>query len=186
MLLNYSGYMIINSKKEDLRSVLKLDDEWLKYKKCQKYLGVLITDSGNLRDDIDALVNHKNKDVCVKLPNFVRKNKHAPVTIKLKVVKACVNSSLTYSSETRGSNSLIKVQALQRKAIKIALSIKLNTANEITYIESGFKPLKAMIYKRQLKFFQKFKESCINNPTASTSRKFLQAMNKNVFYLRHY
>ena len=188
MSLNYSksGYMIINPKQEDLRSSLKLNHGWLNYKTCQKYLGVLIMDTGNLRDDIEAFIASKNKEVCVKLANFVRKNDLAPVMIKLKVVNACINSSITYSSETWSSYSLNNVESLQCKAIKIALGIRSNTANEITYVESGFKPIKAMICKRQLKFFRKFKNSCFVNPTAPTSKIFSHAMDKNISFLRHH
>ena len=43
-----------------------------------------------------------------------------------------------------------------------------------------------MVYKRQLKFFRKFKESCLSDVTAPTSKIFLHAMDKNIFFLRHY
>ena len=123
MALNYptSGYMIINPKQEDLRSSLKLNHGWLNYKTSQKYLGVLVMDTGNLRDDIEAFLASKNKEVCVKLADFVRKNDDlAPIMIKLKVVNACINSSITNSSETWSSYSLNNVESLQRKAIKMS------------------------------------------------------------------
>ena len=147
---------------------------------------MLITDSGNIKDDVSAFLNHKNKDVCIKLANLMRKNAQAPITVKFRVLEACVNSSLTYSCETWGSSPLNNVEVLQRKALKITLNIKYNISNEIAYTESGFKPLKAMIYKRQLKFFRKFTDSCRNNPTAATSKVFNQACDKNITFLKHY
>ena len=188
MALNYkkSAYMVINPKKEDIRCDLKLEDGWLNYKKTQKYLGVIITDSGNIKYDISEFLMDKNKEVNIKLANFMRKNSLAPVNIKLKVLRSCVNSALTYSCETWSSSPLNNVEILQRKALKISLNIKYNTSNEITYVESGFKPLKAIIYKRQLKFFKQFRNNCINNPTAATSKIFNKAMDKNIAFLKHY
>ena len=108
------------------------------------------------------------------------------IMVKLKVVQACVNSSLTYACETWGSSALNKVEVLQRKALKLAMNIKQNTANEIVYIERGFKPLKGMIYKRQLKFFRKYRDCCLQNSTAATSKIFLEATAKNISFLKHY
>ena len=189
MSLNYkkSGYMIINPMcDDDIKCDVKLNSGWLKYKSCQKYLGVLFSDSGNLADDIDSFIKDKNMDVSVKLANFVRKNEHAPIVAKLNVVNACVSSSLTYGCETWSSSSLNTIEVLQRRALKIALSIKKSTSNEILYIETGFKPLKGSIYKRQLKFYRKFKNDCAANPLSSISRVFHQASTKNIFFLRHY
>ena len=115
MSLNYSksGFLIINpSSKNDIRCDLKLDNGWLDYKNCQKYLGVLISDSGVLKYDIDAFLKLKNKDVNIKLANFIRKNAYAPIVVKLKVLNACVNSSLTYACETWGSSPLNNVEVL--------------------------------------------------------------------------
>ena len=42
------------------------------------------------------------------------------------------------------------------------------------------------LYKRQLKFFLKFKDFSINNPNTSISKIFLHAMNKNITFLKHY
>ena len=43
-----------------------------------------------------------------------------------------------------------------------------------------------MIYKRQLKFYRKFRNSCRNNPEATISKIFQQAVDKNISFLRHY
>ena len=79
--------------------------------------------------------------VCTCVRACVRKNGQAPIMVKLKVVQACINSSLTYACETWGSSALNKVEVLQRKALKIAMNIKQNTANQIiVYIEVGLNP----------------------------------------------
>ena len=84
----------------------------------------------------------------VKLSNFIYNNKYAPVTVKLKVVKAFVNASITYSYESWGSCALNTIESLQRKALKIALGVRNNIPNEIIYGESGFVSLRPALYKR--------------------------------------
>ena len=93
----------------------------------------------------------------MKLANFMNKNKFAPGMVKLKVVKACINTALTYGCETWGNYPLNNIEVLQRKTLKIALNIQNNTPNEIVYLESGFTPLKPIIYRRQLQFYRKYK-----------------------------
>ena len=188
MSLNYkkSGYMIISDKCDDIKCDLKLEDGWLNYKRSQKYLGIIITDSGNIKNDVSAFTDDKNKHVNIKLANFIKKNMYAPIMIKLKVVNACVNSALTYGCEAWSSCPLNSIEVLQRKALKIALNIQSNTPNEIIYIETGFKPLKTTIYKRQLKFFRKFKNECLNNHDSTISLIFQQAMDANVPFIKHY
>ena len=127
MNINYkkSCYLIINPTDiVDLKCSLKLKNSYLEYKNAQKYLGVYITDSGVIKDDIDTFVKYKNGDVSIMLANFMRKNEHSPIVAKLKVVAACVNSSLTYGCEAWSSSSLTSIEVLQRKALKTALCIK--------------------------------------------------------------
>ena len=119
-------------------------DGWLNYKR-QQYLGLIVTNSGNTKYDIAEFLKDKNKEVNIKLANFMRKNSLAPINVKLKVLKSCENSVLTYSCEIWSSLPLTNIEILHRKALKISLNIKYNIPNEITYVESGFKPLKAMI-----------------------------------------
>ena len=188
MSLNYkkSGYMIINGKTNDTRCHLKIESGWLEYKTSHKYLGAIFNDLGNLREDVTTFLDKKHKDVNVKLANFMNKNQLAPIMMKLKVVNACVNSSLTYGCETWGNCPLNKIETLQRKALKIALGIRTNVPNDILYSESGFLPLKPIIYKRQLKFFHKMRHDASVNPTSPISCLFNMGMNENVAFLRHY
>ena len=101
-----SGYLIINGREQDVKSDLKLSTGWLSYKSKHKYLGSIITDTGKISDDVNLMVKTKSKDVMVKLSNFVYNNKHAPVSVKLKIVKACVNASTSYTCECWGKQFL--------------------------------------------------------------------------------
>ena len=128
----------------------------------------------------------KNKQDSVKLANFIYRNKYTPIMVKLKVVKACINSSLTYACETWGNCPLNSVEVLQRTALKLILNVYNNTPNEIVYIESGFTPLKPTIYKRQLNLFRKMKNDATRNPLSTISRFFIDIIHKKLPYIKHY
>ena len=67
------------------------------------------------------------------------------------------------------------------------LDVSRNTSNEIIYIESGRLPLKPMIYKRQLKYYYRMKNDCMNNPTFTfISMIFAQAFSSNTTFVKHY
>ena len=61
--LSKSGYLIINGKAGDHKSNLMLNNGYLEYKSELKYLGVMISDKGNLREDIDLFVTNKRSNM---------------------------------------------------------------------------------------------------------------------------
>ena len=126
MSINFkeSGYMIINGKEADVKCAFKLKAGWLKYKDKHIYLGAIFTDSGKMKDDLNAFTEDKGTDVIIKLANFIYNNKSAPVVVKLKIVEACINASITYTCESWRNCPINQLESLQRKALKIALSIK--------------------------------------------------------------
>ena len=178
--------MIINPKKLDYRVNIKLKSGWLSYKKSVVYLGVIISDIGVLHEDLVSHVAEKSKSVYIKLANFIRNNPFAPVTVKLKILKACLESSLLYGCETWGSSSLQKVETLYRKAIKITLSMSNRTPTEIVYIESGLAQLKCKVYKRQYIFWKKIITYMESDNNTSITKIYKLAIEKNLQYLRHY
>jgi len=188
MKLNYgkSGYMIINGKQVDLKCHLKLTDGWLLYKPSQKYLGVIITDSGLLKIDITSYIDKKNKEINVKLASFVTKHSMLPLPMKMTVVNACVESALLFGCESWSNFSIKSVDVLHRKAIKLVMDIFSNTANDIVYSELGIVGLKPIVMKRQLKFFRKLKQDCAENPTSTISSIFNSAIRAKIPYLKHY
>ena len=54
-----SGYMIMNAGENVLKTDLKLSFGWLSYKNRQKYLGVIICDTGKLLDEMNLLAKEK-------------------------------------------------------------------------------------------------------------------------------
>ena len=57
----------------------------------------------------------------------MRNEAFAPVTLKSKILKACMRAALIYGHEAWSSSSLIKIETLFRKAIRITFSIHSRT-----------------------------------------------------------
>ena len=135
--LSKSGFLIINGKEEDIKCNLKLKNGMLPYKNELKYLGVKISDSGSLREDVSRYVEAKRNNVSIKFRNFCRSHFLAPQFVKMKVLNSCVSSSLTYGCETWGMKTSKIAETAFRQGLKSALSVRDCTNNEIVYIESG-------------------------------------------------
>ena len=151
--LSKSGYMIINAKPEDLKTGILLKNGILEYKSKLKYLGVFISDTGKIKEDVLYFVNSKRSNLTIKFGNFCRKNFLAPLLIKLKVLNTCVNASVTYACETWGVAKIKEVETMFRQGIKSALSVRESVNNEIVYVESGERPLEIRIAASQIKFW---------------------------------
>ena len=67
-------------------------------------MGVVISDSGSVKEDVKRYLANKRANVIIKYSNFCRVNRDAPLSAKLEVLDKCVSSSLLYSSETLGNN----------------------------------------------------------------------------------
>ena len=122
----------------------------------------------------------------MKFANVMTKDADARVLVKLKVVNACVNSSLTYSCETWGNYPLSKVEVQQRKSLKIALDVKSSVPNEIIYIESNSFPLECKIKSRQLKFWKFLEDYMTSHPGSAVAKITQLGKDLNIPYLRHY
>ena len=148
--------------------------------------GAVFSDDVAVHVDVNLHAKRKSKSVLIKLANFMRNNEFAPVTIKCKVLRACLKSAILYGQETWSSSSLCKIETLFRKAIKLTFNINTRSPNEIIYMETGFYELKAEIYKAQHKFWTKIKTDIEKDPDTTVSTLFRKALDKNVQYLRHY
>ena len=148
-------------------------------------LGSPLTYTGILKDDLDAHLKERFKNI-IKYFNFIRSNKTAPISIKLKVLSSCVLSTILYNCETFGDMLPDGIEKLYHKLIRSAHNVRHNTPSELILIESGLLPLKALVAKRQLKFFRKFEISIRNNSIRhSVFNELLQVENR-TSYLNHY
>ena len=74
-----------------------------------------------------------------------------------------VTSTLFYNCKAFGHILLKVLEPLYFKLIKSVLNVRPNIHDELVLIESGLLPLKALVKKRQLNFFRRFKESLSKN-----------------------
>ena len=114
------------------------------------YLGYLFADKGTLNNDIKINIQNKQSNITVKYSNFCARNFCAPINIKLKVLHACVISSLCYGSETWGKHTSSQLESTYKMGIKTTLSVRFNTCDDIIYIESGSYSTACSIKKRQI------------------------------------
>ena len=98
--IDKSCFLIINPKKEDRRTCITLKSGVLKYKAKFDYLGVIVSDTGLLKEDVKSFIDRKNGNVSVKFTNFCKTNKNAPLHVKLEVLDKCAKASLIYGCET--------------------------------------------------------------------------------------
>ena len=152
--LGKSGYIIINGKRHDDKCTLELDDGQPEYKNKLCYLGVMIGDKGNIKQEIRNSFNEKKGNITVKFTNVCSKNYLAPLDVKLRVLNSCVVSSLLYSCETWADNIPNEIEVMYRIGIKTALNIRNSSCNGIVYVESGLFPLICRVQILQLGFWR--------------------------------
>ena len=180
-----SGYMIIG-KGNVKRETLQLKNGKLDYKENYNYLGYELTDSGNIRNDFNRHFNNRRSNTSIKFLNFCNLNFLAPLSIKLKVLNACIKSTYLYSCEIWGKLNVQPMEVEYRKSLRAALSIRKSVNNEIAYIESGQYPLECEIKSRQLKFWQSMKNYAFENQQSYFNRILTTAIDMNIPYITYY
>jgi hypothetical protein len=181
-----SSYLIINGGDEDPKTNLQLNYGVLEYKSKAVYLGGVVTDTGNLKHDVEEFVNGKRPNITVKYNNFVRKNNLAPVGIKLNVLDVCVTAALTYACETWGTANVKPLEVAYRFGLKRALSLRENTNTEILYVESDRCPLSTRVAKQQLNFWLKLNIYLQDNPDHPLAGLIEYARSINLKYIAYY
>ena len=162
---------------------LLLNNGYLQYKNAIKYLGVIISDTGNIKKDVQMYIQKKPANVYTKFTKFCAKNYFCPLKIKLKVLDTCMSSSILYGCETWSDAMPTEVEVIYRIGIKTALSIRDNTNNEIVYIESGLYPIECIVKKRQLSFWMHILKSSESNYLRSMLQK---TSAYDIYYIKYY
>ena len=175
-------FVMINGDGDDL-DPLPLGDCRLNNVDYLEILGSHISSSGSLDVELDLHMEKRFKS-CIKYFNFCRENKLAPVSVRIKTLKACVMSSLLYNCETFGSKLPKSLETLYNKLIRSALQVRANTPTLLLYIESGLLPIKALIEARQFNFFKRFESTLL----ATGDRKFVfdQLASNPSKFMKHY
>ena len=154
--------MCVNGEEEDTQPII-IDELILKPTNSEAYLGSIITNSYKLIDDVNADIKNRQVNV-IKFFAFLRNNRNAPVNVKLKVLNACILSSLLYNSETWSNVNINRLEILHRRMLRAILGIGSRTCNEIVYIELGITSLQTHITIKQFEFWKKVINMNDDNP----------------------
>ena len=175
-------FIVINGNDNDKTDFL-IPNGVVRHVEVVKLLGSHITESGSI--DVDLSHHMKDRYLAVlKFFNFIRSNKLAPSAVKLKVLEACVTSSLLHNCETFGKHIPENLEKIYFELIKVSLGVRWNTPNQLALIESGMLRLQGIIHSRQYKFYLNFIEQL--EPNSARSTVFYALRNLNIKYLEHY
>ena len=155
--------MCVNSKdKEDNEPIIS-NGVTLKCSLDEVYLGSVITCSTKLAHDVEADIKHRHLNI-VKFYAFLRSNRNAPVDVKLKVLEACVFSSLLHNAETWADCRIERLEVLHRRMLKSILGVRMTTPSELLHVELGVTSVKTYVSVKQFNFWKKVVELSDSNP----------------------
>ena len=180
--LSKCEFIVINGDQQDKENFI-LPNGLIKNVEYVTLLGTQISYTGKLQYDLNLHMK-KRFHAISKFYNFLRSNKLAPISVKLKVLEACVCSALLHNCETFADKIPNDLKMMYISLIKSCLGVRKNAPNLLVLLESNMHPLEAMIYSRQLNFITKFKK---NLPERSArSIVFNELLKHNNVYLNHY
>ena len=108
------------------------------------------------------------------------KNELAPINVKLEILDSCVTAALVYGCESWGGESTGKLESIYHMGLKRALSIRVTTNDDITYIDAGRFPLLMTIRKQQLKFWNTLMSQVERDPTTLLAKLIAHAERLNL------
>ena len=175
-------FVVINGDSTDT-APLPFGGEFLNNVGYITLLGSHLTAKGTLMEDLKIHMQTRYIS-CIKFYNFLRANKLAPLSVKLKVLKACVVNSILFNCETFGSNTPKDLDKIYQKLLKCTFNVRMNTPILTLFVESGFMPIKTLILTRQLKFFNRYKQGLLRQ--SPRVELFNRLMVNPTSYLKHY
>ena len=185
MLDRQNCFIVINGEDDDRVSV-NIDGGQINCVKDVMTLGSPLTDSGVSQKDLDLHLKERFMNV-VKFYNFLRSNKQAPISVKLNVLLACVQGTLLYNCETFGEKLPSDIKKHYHKLLRCTVNVRGNTPIELVFIETGFLPIKALVEKRQLKFYRRLRNSFRGDDSVRKSVFENLSKDENLTgYLHHY
>ena len=180
--LNKCEFIVINGDENDKRDFV-LPYGVVKHVDYVTLLGSQLAESGNLEDDLNYHMKNRYQAVS-KFYNFIRTNKLAPSSVKLKVLNACVVTALLHNCETFGNKLPRDLESLYHTLIKTCLNVRRNTPNDLVIIESGMLNIRAMVQSRQYNFYLKFISKLEPNSARKIVFSYLRGSRNK--YIEHY
>ena len=176
-------FTVINGTEDDKHPLEISEDESVKYAEFLEILGSHISEK--LQKDLQLHFQTRFKNV-IKFFNYIRMNKEAPLSVKLRVLKSCVVTTLLYNSEAFGPFIPDGLEEVYFRMLRAALGVRSNCPNLILLVEAGFLPLQCMILTRQLKFYRRYGASIQPNSTRAEMFEHLLHDDNCTSYLKHY
>ena len=165
------------------RESIPFENSYLQHSPHLEILGSHITGSASIKEEMQLHMQKRHMSV-IKFYNFIRSNRSAPLKVKLNILRSCVTGSILHHCEAFGDQIPKDLEASYMKMLKSCFNVRVSTPNHLVLIESGFLPLRAVVYCRQLKFYQRFTDSIQTN---SRRHKVLIFLQQNLTrYLKHY
>ena len=172
-------FLAINSSETDS---MVLENGEICCKNKAVYLGSIITDTGNVSDDVAAEIKQREKQFS-RFQAFLRENYNAPLVAKENALEACVTSAVLNNCEAWGNANISVLEALYHKALKRMLGVRKSVCNELPYVELNRPTLTAIVHKRQYKFYK----SCTQDRDWPLLRHIIrQALDARCPFINHY
>ena len=174
-------FLVVNGSEED-RAPLPFGETALENVEHTLLLGSHLTQNVSSMDEGDLHMKKRYPSV-IKFYNFLRSNKSAPIKVKTKVLLACM-SSLLHNCEAFGPDIPKDLESTYVKLLKACFKVRSNIPNIILYVETGFLPIKYIVYVRQFNFYQRLLDGMeANSRREKTMNKLLEIPSK---FLKHY
>ena len=172
-------FLTINSSETE--SIVLTNGE-IKWANQAVYLGSIITGNGDVNADVVAEIKQREKQFS-RFQAFLRENYNAPLSVKEKVLEACVSSAVLNNCEAWGNANLSALETLYRKALKYMLGVRKTVCNEFPYIELERPTLTSLVHKRQYKFYK----NCTQDRDWPLQRHIIrQALDVKCTFVNHY
>ena len=155
--LSKCSIMCVNSRDVLDNQPMKINDVILKHVTEEVYLGSVITSSNKLVNDVLADIKLRQISV-VKFFAFLKSNKNAPISIKLKVLDACVISFILHNAETWADSRIERLEVIYRRMLKAILGVRITTCSEMLYVELDVPSIKTRLLIKQWKLWKKVRE----------------------------
>ena len=156
-------YMAINSA--DAEPMI-MDDITIGRTESYTYLGATVSNN-NIATQVKIHMKQKQTHVR-KFTSFCTKNSDSPYRVKHRVWTSALNSALLYSCETWLTADLRAVESSFMNSLKLMLSVRQTTCNDLVHIETGIPNAKSVIVDRQRAYFRKLRANHTNDYIANT------------------
>ena len=174
-------FTVVNGDDDDISPLNINEKDKISFTEYLEILGSHI--SSCLKFDLELHMKKRFKNV-IKFFNYIRMNPIAPISIRLKVLNACVMSTLLYNCETWGPHVPEGLEEVYHKMLRVAMGVRANCPTLPMLIESSCLPLRCLIQMRQFNFFQRFKDSL--QPNSCRQSVFNDLLKNSTDFLQHY